>query len=325
MNTQLMRRLMIALFALSILFAALPAAFADGPTDARPNIKTALRDANWDSITPDGAISQVDITRDAAPVADLLPMGVSRESVLDAETRLERADRGAGTDSVIGPVDSRVRINPTTGYPWSAVTMLEITRGNGATTFCSGFFIGRHTVITAGHCVYRANQGGWNRSVRVIPAKNAGAEPFGSQTVGTAALRSTVGYVVNNDARYDFGAIILPNDNLGIRTGTFGYAIRNDATLLGSTINTAGYPGDKAYGTMWYNAGRVNAVNSLTLSYDADTFGGQSGSGVWRIENGNRYIVAIHAYGVGNPCTGNNNCGARVTQSVFNLLTAWRQ
>ena len=41
--------------------------------------------------------------------------------------------------------------------------------------------------------------------------------------------------------------------------------------------------------------------------------------------NGNRYIVAIHAYGVGNPCTGNNNCGARVTQSVFNLLTAWRQ
>ncbi len=325
MNTQLTRRLMIALFALTILFAALPAAFADGPTLEPQALKNALRDASWNSISPDGTVTTVDITREAAPVADLLPLGLSRDAALDAEARLERTAPGMGTDSVIGPVDSRVRINPTTGYPWSAVTMLEITRANGTTTFCSGFFIGRHTVITAGHCVYRADKGGWNRSVRVIPAKNAAVEPFGSQTISTSALRSTVGWVVNNDARYDFGAIILPNDALGNQTGTFGYAVRNDATLLNSTINTAGYPGDKAYGTMWYNAGRVNALNALTLSYDADTFGGQSGSGVWQITNGNRYIVAVHAYGVGNPCTGNNNCGARVTQSVFNLFTAWRQ
>ena len=323
MNTQLTRRLLVALFALALFFASLPAAFADGPVS-----QAAQRDANWDSIAPSGEVTSVDITRPVEAVADLLPTGISRASVLDTEARLTlraRDGAGLGTDSIIGPTDSRVRINPTTGYPWSAITMLEITRGNGTTTFCSGFFIGRHTVITAGHCVYRADKGGWNRSVRVIPAKNGSLEPFGSQTVSTSALRSTVGWVVNDDARYDFGAVILPNDTLGNRTGTFGYAVRNDATLLHSTINTAGYPGDKAYGTQWYNAGTVNAVNSLTLSYDADTIGGQSGSVVYRIENGNRYAVAVHAYGVGNPCTGNNNCGARVTQSVFNLFTAWRQ
>ncbi len=39
------------------------------------------------------------------------------------------------------------------------------------------------------------------------------------------------------------------------------------------------------------------SVGARKVYYDIDTFGGQSGSAVYRIINGSRYGIAIHAYG----------------------------
>lgn len=55
------------------------------------------------------------------------------------------------------------------------------------------------------------------------------------------------------------------------------------------------------------------------MYYDIDTAGGQSGSSVYRIDNGNRYGFAIHAYGGARV-----NSGTRFTTPVYNNYVAWK-
>ena len=49
------------------------------------------------------------------------------------------------------------------------------------------------------------------------------------------------------------------------------------------------------------------------------TLGGQSGSAVYRIINGGRYGVAVHAYGGAT-----TNSGTRIVTPVFNNMVAWK-
>ena len=83
--------------------------------------------------------------------------------------------------------------------------------------------------------------------------------------------------------------------------------------------NISGYPGDKPAGTQWYHARRVTSVGPRKVYYDVDTYGGQSGSGVYRIVNGARYAIAVHAYGGAS-----SNSGTRITSEVYNNLVAWK-
>ena len=60
-------------------------------------------------------------------------------------------------------------------------------------------------------------------------------------------------------------------------------------------------------------------MNARKVFYDIDTFGGQSGSAVYRIINGGRYGVAIHAYGGAV-----TNSGTRIITAVYNNMVAWK-
>ena len=92
----------------------------------------------------------------------------------------------------------------------------------------------------------------------------------------------------------------------------------SDADLRAATANISGYPGDKPSGTQWYDNHRVAAVDSRKVFYDIDTMGGQSGSAVYRIQNGKRIAVAVHAYGGAT-----TNSGTRISTPVYNNLVLW--
>jgi glutamyl endopeptidase len=218
-------------------------------------------------------------------------------------------------ESVCGS-DGRVHITATTAVPWRWICQLIITFANGARARGTGWFIGPHTVMTAGHCVHSAANGGWAREIEVIPGMNATARPFGSQ-IGRS-FRSVTGWTNGANPEFDYGAIILPNNDLGNRTGWFGFAALSDSSLNGLLINISGYAGDKPFGTQWFMAGNITAVQARRLRYMVDTFGGQSGSPVWRLSNGARHAVGIHAYG------GCPNGATRITTPVFNNMNAWR-
>jgi V8-like Glu-specific endopeptidase len=225
-----------------------------------------------------------------------------------------------GLEAIIG-VDNRVQINNTAVYPWRAHASLLITAADNSQWIGTGWFIGPHTLMTAGHVVHIKNSGvegrdGWVKRITVMPGRNANSLPYGS--VVSTSFRSVVGWTVNGDQNYDYGAIIIPT-NLGTTTGWFGFGVWSDAELVAATGNISGYPGDKPAGTQWYHARKVVSVDARKVYYDIDTMGGQSGSAVYRIIGVNRYGIAVHAYGGTT-----TNSGTRITSPVFNNMLAWK-
>ncbi|WP_207515559.1 trypsin-like serine peptidase [Longitalea luteola] len=221
------------------------------------------------------------------------------------------------SEVIIG-TDERVRITPTTSFPWRAICALRITAQNGKTFLGTGFLISPRTVITAGHCVYLHAEGGWPRKIEVIPGLNDAARPYGSY-VGTS-FRSVTGWVSGKKREYDYGCIILPRTSRpGDRTGIFGFAVKDNAYLLNAYLNTAGYPGDKGGNQQWFMVSKAKSVAPRIIYYEIDTMGGQSGSPVWVKVGNSRLAVGIHTNGhiSGNSAT-------RIVQPVFTNLQAWK-
>jgi glutamyl endopeptidase len=225
-----------------------------------------------------------------------------------------------GLEVVLG-VDDRTQIMGTSVYPWRIHASLLITAADNSQWIGTGWFIGPHTLMTAGHCVFIKNSGvpgrdGWVKKITVMPGRNGSVLPYGS--VISMNFRSVVGWTTSGDQNYDYGAILIPTE-LGNTTGWLGFGVWSDAELVASTGNISGYPGDKPSGTQWYHARKIVSVNSRKVFYDIDTAGGQSGSAVYRIINGARYGIAIHAYGGAT-----TNSGTRIVTPVRSNMLAWK-
>jgi glutamyl endopeptidase len=223
-------------------------------------------------------------------------------------------------ETVHGP-DDRVQITNTAIYPWRVHASLLITAADNSPWIGTGWFIGPHTLITAGHVVYIKNSGvpgrdGWVKSIKVMPGRNGSSLPYGSVT--SSNFRTVNGWANSGDENYDYGAIIIPTE-LGNTVGWLGFGVWPDADLLSAVANISGYPGDKPAGTQWYDHQTIASVNARKVFYDIDTAGGQSGSAAYRIINGVRYAVAIHAYGGVT-----TNSGTRIIQPVYNDMVAWK-
>lgn len=226
-------------------------------------------------------------------------------------------------EMIIG-TDDRVRVTNNEIYPWRCICSLLITANTGAQYLGTGWLVSPRLLLTAGHVVYMADEGGWVTQIEVIPGRNADQRPFGSAVARD--FRSVSGWTQDNDSDYDYGGILLPADKrYGEQLGWFGYASRVDDYLRSITLNLAGYPGDggkapnNVDGTQWYHSRTVKDVLEKQLTYEIDTYGGQSGAPVWELaSNGSRYGVAIHTFG-----TTVNNGGTRITGDVFDNIVLW--
>jgi V8-like Glu-specific endopeptidase len=232
------------------------------------------------------------------------PESVCFEDFMQADEQLE----------IIHGSDDRTRIYATRSLPWRTICKLEITAANGRRFGCSGAFIGPRTVLTNGHCVYMHSQGGWARNIRVIPGMNGASRPYGH--ADSTLYHSVKGWTQRRSSNYDYAVVVLPsNRKLGNRVGWMGLANLPLSTLMGLRVNSAGYPGDKPYGTQWWNGNNILAVTSRRVYYRIDTMNGQSGSPVWRYRNGSRHIVAVH-----NTGGATFNGSVRINREVFNNL-----
>ena len=128
-----------------------------------------------------------------------------------------------------------------------------------------------------------------------MPGRNGASLPFGSVT--STVFRSVDGLDRRRAARTSTTRRSSFRRRSGDTVGVFGIGVYPDAELAGQTVNISGYPGDKPPGTQWFDAKEVAQVNARKVFYDIDTAGGQSGAPVFRIVNGNRIGVAVHAYG----------------------------
>ena len=231
----------------------------------------------------------------------------------------EEADVEAAVQQleVIIGKDDRVRIQNTKVVPWKRICHLTIEAQNGSKFLGTGALIGPRTVVTAGHCVYLHDAGGWAKSITVTPGRNGGSSPFGKAKA--VQLHSVKGWKVGKNRQYDYGAITLGPGIKMSPPSAFGFAALSDSAIRGKKLNTAGYPGDKPSGTMWYNGRKAKSVQPRVLVYDIDTMGGQSGSPVWLKQNGKRVQVGIHTNGMAS-----GNSATRITLPVLKNLKKWR-
>lgn len=221
-------------------------------------------------------------------------------------------------ESIIG-ADERVKITNTAAYPNSAIAFLEIQFPDGAGS-CTGWMIGPHTLATAAHCVYLQDLGGWATAIQVYPGRNGNVTPFGSYIAGQWFIKKK--WSKREKPKFDFAAINL-SANIAQSVGTFGFAYNQDNNYwVEYPVTVRGYPGDKAYATLWTMDGTISSVNDTRDFYAIDTTAGQSGSPAYGVipNTCDPCGFGIHTYGISEAWT--LNSATRITGAVFNFLNS---
>lgn len=262
--------------------------------------------------------------REAAPaeMEESLLLDAYWASFGNAETRaaMRAPTVREGILEVVIDEDDRVEIGGTDRYPWRCIASLRITAADGSRWIGTSWFVSPRVMLTAGHCVYIHDRGGWVRQIEVIPGRHGSERPHGSCLA--TEFRSVRGWTEDADRDFDYAALLLPEDCvLGEELGWFGLEVRDDAEFTDLVINISGYPGDKPTGTQWFHSNVVTGVHDHFVTYEVDTAGGQSGAPVWVWKpDVGRFGVGIHTNGslAGNSAT-------RITDEVFENITTWRE
>ncbi len=231
--------------------------------------------------------------------------------------------RPLGTESVIG-LDGRIQVTATTAYPARAVGQIEGFDSLIGGYTCTGWLIDQNTILTSGHCVHPPGTPDNNiaESIEFAPGRNGGTDPYGS-CFGTDVFTPSEWSV--NESEYADWALVQLDCTVGDDVGWFGFfSVPGRTALRNSLARVQGYPGDKPDGTQWGMTDRIEASQTKMVFYDIDTFGGQSGSPVWknRTACGGPCGMAVHSYG-NNHGTGPHvpyNHGPRITNARFGLI-----
>jgi V8-like Glu-specific endopeptidase len=229
-------------------------------------------------------------------------------------------------------------ISPTAAYPFTSIVELRATFPDHRAFVGSGVMIDRFHVLTAGHVVYAYAEGGFASQIRVIPELSGNSAPFGvaymtyerTYTPFMNYSRTHPGRTASGD--YDIALITLDR-TIGDRTGWMGFSYDNNNADFapGAILNTAGYPATGGYDGrhMEFSYGPIAGLSpdGLAITYRQSaitSYGGQSGSPVWRYTpaNGASVVYGVHVGGNGTP--GSMNFATRITQSIFNDLQTWR-
>lgn len=217
--------------------------------------------------------------------------------------------------SLIDNTDGRTPVTTTTTYPYSAICTLVIYWPNGTVTEGgTAWMYWEDVAITAGHCVYDANRGGWAESIEVRPGANGSYSPYG--VAFSTAIHTSTKWIEDSNWEYDYGVIELSSD-IGNSTGWFG-ASWTIWSLKGTDVTITGYAGEY-YRKMYTMSGEITKSATRKVYYnDIDTTPGQSGSPIY---DADRYVVGIHAYGEGSY----GNSGTRITSSLFDFFHSFRE
>ncbi|MEM6631250.1 MAG: trypsin-like serine protease [Bacteroidota bacterium] len=196
-------------------------------------------------------------------------------------------------------------------YPYNCICLLEIEGFNGTNRQSTGFFVSPKCILTAGHCVNDPITKNWATRIRIIPCALKNLEPFGSEI--STKFRSVSGWIKNRDYNYDYGAIILPNENLFNRIKAY-LAFEKAGTE--KKIEIAGYPTNKGK-TLFTSEDQIQRKSQNKLFYLLDTYHGNSGSPIMVDFQSNKTVIGIHTYG------GNPNSGILLSQGVINRIQEW--
>jgi len=223
----------------------------------------------------------------------------------------------------IFPPDGRERVIDTTSFPWSTICKIYSTHPDGIhSTEGSGVMIDESHVLTAGHLIYFQDEygwpyDGWASEVKVIPGYNSGYEPFGHSWA--THLQSPTEWTELHMREHDWGLITL-DSNTGYTTGWLEIqtAHYTDPMYI-EMLHTAGYPSDLDNGeNMYYCSGYGDSADEHLHYSRLDAYQGQSGSPIWRMDSGKRYVLSVLTTE-----TPSYTIGTRITTDKYDIIVDW--
>ncbi|EJY3773187.1 TPA: trypsin-like serine protease [Staphylococcus pseudintermedius] len=278
---------------------------------------------NAEEFIADDGIIESQATDISAMPGDILPMP-STEASTQSKVNFNNTDNYGDffphVESVIG-TDERKKVTSFTSSPIKENVAIKVewknSEGNYEGYVASGVMVSKDTVLTAAHVVYDEGRKKIAERITVYSGLYGNIIRGSAKGIKTYVLK---GYTSTLDSKYDLAAIKL-DTNLGSLTGSLGIT---STIALGDKIATVGYPDDKTDRTnssdlkyyMWRSTGKIMNLDKYRVYYDADTSGGQSGSGVWDVKSNK--LVAIHTNG-GKTF----NFGTRITPQYLDYIKYW--
>jgi len=171
-------------------------------------------------------------------------------------------------------------------YPW---------RMNGRLSMgCTASLIGNRVLLTAAHCVWDRETNSWGGFPQFSAGQDGNDRPYGSKQVWKMTIPA--GYqtcsTLSSCRAHDWAVLVLRSTE-ALNVGYFGFSTSK------GYLNLAGYPQSKNR-ELWYDHCPLHSDEGNWIKHRCDTEPGNSGSAIYRISNGNRYVVAVHGGGYTN-------------------------
>lgn len=248
---------------------------------------------------------------------------------LEKSTQRQILFRSSNLERIIGK-DDRKRVLSTEEYPFRMICKLSMNFHGQPTYAGSGALIGENIILTAAHNVYDSAMGAAH-TITVAPGQaDYDVLPFGEYTVSKVFFPEA--YKTNHATDNDYACLVI-DEPIGRKVGYFDIMSPSDNLLRNSILRLTGYPGDKGGTQMWHHFSPPDKISDTTITYKADTYGGNSGGPIYTYEDGQDdgrpTIMGIHTYGADKfefegQVFPEHNGGRRIDQEVLDAISEWK-
>lgn len=182
--------------------------------------------------------------------------------------------------------------------PYRNICCITTIFPDGYSIVGSGTLVYFDILLTAGHCVYKSEHGGWASTIKVVPGEFKNQEPLGFTT--STLITCPNEYLNDTNPQYDWAVVDLQHSfDTWQLYGYYG----NYSTVLNYEVTGLGYP-DNSGSVMYEDKGNITYIDDKEIVCSFAAKPGESGGALIDdktgylvgilVRAGNNYTVAIH-------------------------------